>query len=302
MKKPFFLKKAMDPIIMNGKAHDRDADKYDEKHIEIYNPTEQKRIHHVLKDALKHIKTKTDLPRVLDFGAGTGNLTEHLMGLGVKVVAADISLKYLERLRRKLGKDNSKRLETMLLNGNDLSGISNGSLDMVATYSVLHHVPDYLKIIDEFVRVLKTGGIVYIDHEVCPSYWEQNAEYQAYLEELGSEFRIVHLKELGITSHDHKIEFEGVWKKFFPFSKWIKQAKGRPSSHQKRKIPKGGDLHVYKDDHLAWDNIESRLSSQCEIIKNVDYLVCRERDEIPKVWGKWQSKCADMHMIIAGKR
>src|SRR5208337_138004 len=197
--------------------------------------TEQKRIHHVLKDALEHIKTKSDLPRVLGFGAGTGNLTEHLSGLGVKVVAADISSKYLERLRLKLGDDNSKRLETMLLNGNDLSGIPNGSLDMVATYSVLHHVPDYLKIIDEFVRVLKTGGIVYIDHEVCPSYWEQNAEYQAYLEELGSEFRIVHLKELGITLHDNKIGSEAVCGKFFSFRKWIKLAKGRPSSRQKRR-------------------------------------------------------------------
>lgn len=70
---------------------------------------------------------------------------------------------------------------------------------MVATYSVLHHVPDYLKIVDEFVRVLKPGGVIYIDHEVSPSYWEINDTYQSYLEELGGDFGRNHLYELGIT-------------------------------------------------------------------------------------------------------
>ncbi|HXY53928.1 MAG TPA: class I SAM-dependent methyltransferase [Nitrospirota bacterium] len=299
MDKPSFFNKVIEPIIPKKKTHDRDAAEYDEKHVEIYNPTEQKRIRFVLKDALSYVKLKSDLPRVLDFGAGTGNLTEHLLDLGVKTVAADISSKYLERLRLKLG--NSERLETILLNGDDLSGIPDGSFDMVATYSVLHHVPDYLKIIDEFVRVLKTGGILYIDHEVCPTYWESNSEYDAYLEELGPEFSKVHRDELGLTLRDEKITSGTTDHKSIVFRKWIKQIKSRPSSHKRRKIRKGGDLHVFKDDHIMWGDIESRLHSKCEIINNYDYLVCRERDETPEIWRKWKDKCSDMHVIIARK-
>ena len=284
---------------MKRKAHDQDAAEYDEKHVEIYNPTEQKRIRQVLHDALANLQLKSELPRVLDFGAGTGNLTGHLLDLGVTTVAADISSQYLKRLRHKL--DKSGRLETILLSGDDLSGIPDGSFDMVATYSVLHHVPEYLKIIDEFVRVLKTGGIIYIDHEACSTYWEENSAYEAYLEALGPKFSKVHRNELGITLGDEKLKSETTHRQSFSIEKWIKQIKRRLSSHQGRRIRKGGDLHVFKDDHIVWGDIESRLRSQCEIIKSYDYLVCRERDETPKIWEKWQGKCSDMHIIIAKK-
>jgi len=301
MKALSFIKKALEPIIMAGKAHDRDAADYDEKHVEIYNPTEQRRIQHVLKGAFNHIRTASAVPRMLDFGAGTGNLTEHLLGLGGNVVAADVSSKYLERLRLKMVDGSLERLETLLLNGEDLSGIANDSIDMVATYSVLHHVPDYLKIVDEFVRVLKAGGIIYIDHEVCPSYWELNSLYQAYLDELGSEFSNGHLKELGISLPDNELEINPKHDKQRFFQTWLKQSKGRTSSRKRRRIPKGGDIHVYNDDHIVWGEIESRLHPRCEVIENVDYLVCRERDAIPEVWGKWKDKCADMRMIVACK-
>ena len=300
MDKPSIINKVIEPILKRRKTHDRDAAEYDEKHVEIYNPTEQKRIRQVLKDALTQVLTKSDPPRVLDFGAGTGNLTEHLLALGATTVAADISSKYLERLVRKLG--HSKRLETMLLHGDDLSGIPDGSFDMVATYSVLHHVPDYLKITDEFVRVLKTGGIVYIDHEVCPAYWEENADYEAYLEELGSEFSKVHRDELGITLRDEKMSRETADRKSFSLKKLIKRTERGLSSRQRRRIRKGGDLHVYKDDHIVWGDIESRLRPRCEIINSVDYLVCRERYEDPEIWRKWKNRCFDMHVVVARKR
>jgi len=275
---PSLIQKLIESVLLTRKPHDQDAAQYDEKHVEIYNPTEQKRIRHVLKDALTHIPLESGVPRALDYGAGTGNLTGHLLDLGVNVAASDVSSKYLERLRLKLG--NSDRLGTILLNGDDLSGILDRSFDMVATYSVLHHVPDYLKIIDEFVRVLKTEGIVYIDHEVCPTYWEENAEYEAYLEELGAEFSKAHRSELG----------------YYP-----EETKRKPLSRKRRRIRKGGDLHVFKDDHIMWDAIEAKLRSQCEIIINDDYLVCREREENAKIWRKWRNKCADMHIMVAKK-
>ena len=39
------------------------------------------------------------------------------------------------------------------------------------------------------MRVLKPGGVLYIDHEACSSYWNANQTYQNYLEELGASFR-----------------------------------------------------------------------------------------------------------------
>ena len=190
---------AIESIQHNKKVHDIVASIYDKRHVEIFNPTEQQRISRSLLAASLEIKTNSHPPYILDFGAGTGNLTKHLTDLGTNVVAADLSSGLLEQLKLKLGRPN--QIKTLLLNGEDLSNIEDNSFDMVTTYSVLHHIPDYLKIIDEFVRVVKTGGIIYIDHEVCPSYWEEKALYQSYLCELGYQFSQAHLKELGLVEN-----------------------------------------------------------------------------------------------------
>ena len=62
-------------------------------------------------------------------------------------------------------------MEVILINGKDISNIEDESVDIVALYSVLHHIPDYLGILKGFTRVLKRGGIIYIDHESSERYW-----------------------------------------------------------------------------------------------------------------------------------
>jgi ubiquinone/menaquinone biosynthesis C-methylase UbiE len=44
-------------------------------------------------------------------------------------------------------------------------GLPSGSVDMAGGYSVLHHLFNYYDAIDEITRVLKPGGILYIDFE-----------------------------------------------------------------------------------------------------------------------------------------
>lgn len=284
-------------ILHNKKRHDYIASSYDATHIEIFNPTEQKRIKHALQFAISQIRTGVETPRILDFGAGTGNLTSHLLNLQADVNAADVSPACLDQLKLKLS--GSDGLQTIILNGKDLSGIKDDSFDMVATYSVLHHVPSYLKIVDEFVRVLKPGGVVYIDHEVSPSYWEINDTYRSYLEELGDIFVRNYLYELGLTE---KVSIIGRLSSFPSVASWKMLIRMFARIIQKQ-LPNGeGDIHIYKHDHIEWGEIKSKLSSSSDILLESDYLVCRERGDIPRVWEKWKGKCADMRLIIAWKR
>lgn len=287
-------KKTEDLIAYNKEAHDKVASSYDEKHIEIFNPTEQRRIRHALEQAISEIKTGSKPPKILDFGAGTGNLTGHLLDLLANVMAADVSPGCLDQLKLKLG--GSDRLQTIILNGEDLSNIKDDSFDMVATYSVLHHVPDYLKIVDEFVRVLKPGGVIYIDHEVSPSYWGEDSIYLAYLEELGDRFLKDHLYELGIT-HGKVKKTKALIDRLYTFV--MRRLAKKTLSEQ---LSSDGDIHVYKHDHIEWGDIESRLMHSCKTLIKHDYLVCREVGDPPPVWGKWRDSCVDMRLIIAGKR
>ena len=44
--------------------------------------------------------------------------------------------------------------------------------DLVSAYSFLHHVEDYKKVLREAARVLKTGGLCYVDLEPNKLFWE----------------------------------------------------------------------------------------------------------------------------------
>lgn len=285
-------------IKYNIKAHDLIASNYERAHVEIYNPTEQNRIKDIFKNAILEISTASTRPLALDFGAGTGNLTRHLCEMQVDTIAADVSKGILNQLKRNLR--NYSNIKTVLTNGMDLSIFNDNVFDMVATYSVLHHVPDYLKIISEFTRIVKPGGVIYIDHEVCPSYWEYNEEYQNYLRQLGDRFHRAHLSELGVPS-DQDVS-----------SSMVKKCRKTVSLRELIKILKRiykwqsvsqseGDIHVQLHDHIDWEAIKFQLSHSCEVINESDYLICREMEDNPKIWKQFNQRCKDMRLIIVKK-
>lgn len=277
-------------IQYNIKMHNKAACSYDDKHTEIYNPLEQLRLRKALKMAKDAIKTSSKTKVALDYGSGTGNLTRHLISLDFDVTAADVSSVSLEHLKRKLG--DPKRLKTIVINGEDLSYFENDSFDFIATYSVLHHVPDYLKIIREFKRLIRPGGIIYIDHEVCLGYWNQNLSYKEYLNELGDKFYENYLFEL----RENVRKRNNIIRKAFSLKVWINFFK---KPFRNKLITSGGDIHVFIDDHIEWDLIRE-IFVDFEVITDIEYLVCRQRED-RTIWRKYSKRCNDMKMLVIKK-
>jgi 2-polyprenyl-3-methyl-5-hydroxy-6-metoxy-1,4-benzoquinol methylase len=77
------------------------ARSYDQVHSEIINPTEQARIEAAIAQPVSAIRTAGSERAFLDFGAGTGNLTHHMLTYAARVIAADISMVSLLELRKK---------------------------------------------------------------------------------------------------------------------------------------------------------------------------------------------------------
>ena len=92
-----------DRLPANVRAHDRAARRYERDHTEIFNPIEQRRLRERLGEALGAVRHGERAPIALDLGAGTGNVTAHLLALGASVVAADVSPGSLELLRNRFG-------------------------------------------------------------------------------------------------------------------------------------------------------------------------------------------------------
>jgi 2-polyprenyl-3-methyl-5-hydroxy-6-metoxy-1,4-benzoquinol methylase len=270
------LTKTERQIAVNIRAHDKVAKRYEFAHGEIYNPIEQARLRDSLEAAIACIRTDSAVKRVLDFGCGVGNLTNHISDLGCDVLASDVSSACL---RLVASRDCRTKIDTFLLNGVDLAGIADNSVDMVATYSVLHHIPDYLGILPEFLRVVKPGGVVFIDHELTEEYWFPTLDRVRFLEEITPPAR----RE---------------WKKYFKFSNYINWFMCKFLDPRYR--PEG-DIHVFVDDHIEWNLISSVLRDHgAEILKEEKYLLYRRGYEL-EIYKRHAGKTSDMQALTARK-
>lgn len=98
-------------------------------------------------------------PTVLDLGAGDGLATLPFLALGARVVAVDISRQQLDQLEERC-KTYGDHLEVRCA---DITKVlCQGAIyDVVVINSVLHHIPDYLGLLEQVPGVLGKRGILF---------------------------------------------------------------------------------------------------------------------------------------------
>lgn len=264
----------------NALAHDQVAGSYDDKHVEIFNPVEQERLSRTIAELLA--LSGLPSPEVLDVGAGTGNLSMRFLAAGCRVCAADVSARSLERLARKAPAGAS--LSTRLIADERLP-FPDACFDIVGTYSVLHHIPDYLLTVREMVRVLRPGGLLYIDHESSDRSWQPDpvlSEYRA-------------LTRLPLAEHLWNLVRNGeAFTYAFAKTAFMK-------AFVNRRYEREGDIHVWPDDHIEWGRIEAALhEAGATIIKAKEYLLYRPRGG-EELWQRYRDRCSDTQYVFARK-
>ena len=164
---------------------------------------------------------------------------------------------------------------TARLNGVDLSEWPDDSFDLVATYSVLHHIPDYLAAVGEMGRVCRPGGVVYIDHEHAPDYWTA-----------------------GPVHHDFRKQALRP-----DLSKWLRPINyyGKIRRLFDPKFANEGDIHVWPDDHIEWDRIIATLGSSFEPVLDNSFLLYDGRYR-PEIYAKYSDSLVDMRVMAFRKR
>ena len=268
-------------IERNVRAHDRVSRRYEWIHGEIFNPIEQARLAESVRVAVSRIETRRTPLRAHDAGCGTGNLTRHLLGAGLHVTAADVSTESLAQLRKSIrDPEQLSRLETLRLNGRDMSETADGTFDLVAAYSLLHHIPDYLGFVREMARVLSPGGVVYLEHEGAKCSWTPSAEYREYVKRAKPRW-----------SNSER------WRKFLvPENYWFKLVRLRDPRRTAE-----GDLHVWPDDHIEWDDIVRVLKTAGVPTPEYEEYLLYSRGFDEGVYREYRGKCADVAHVVGVK-
>lgn len=247
---------------------------YERRHGEIFNPVEQRRLRAALHRAVTGVQTGRGQPVALDLGCGTGNLTAHLLEMGLRVVAGDVSGRALAAIRGRFG--GTDRCTPMRLDAAEMSDLPNGCFDLVAAYSLLHHVPDYLAAVREMARVVRPGGVVLIDHETDESVWQPTEAYLRYVRAAAPPKSLLRL--LNPRTYAHRL-------------RRVLDPHCEPE----------GDLHVRADDHIEWDRVEQALrAGGCEVVHREAYLL-RRRGWSVQEYERARGTCADMRMLITRK-
>jgi ubiquinone/menaquinone biosynthesis C-methylase UbiE len=265
-------------VAENARRHDASAKSYERLHPEIFNVTEQRRLARELDRALTHLRTPHR--RALDYGCGTGNLTEKLLGRGLEVWAADVSREMLRivRARRPIEMEGGV-LKTIELPVEFPLPFPDRHFAFVSAYSVLHHIPDYLLAVRELVRVLDNGGVLYIDHECSADHWRSPVGVRVHR---------------ALTMPRYSLRRAGGWL----LNLFGKKELPLPPAGQ-RAVVGEGDIHVYADDHIEWAAI--RAAAAAEGLKEIptnDYLLCREASRFPIRHWLCRGFASDMGLYI----
>jgi len=263
------------------RAHRR----YERRHPEIFNPIEQARLVQGLDRARRAIATGAAPALAMDFGCGSGNLTARLLDLGLEVTAADVSPEFLQAIGRRFA---GRPVSTLRLNGTDLAGVPDAAFDLVAAYSVLHHVPDYLGVLAELVRVLRPGGVLYLDHEANAEFWGPHGSGHAFREELA---RLARERPGLWNPQRHR------WQRVLQPAWWALTL--RPAWYFGRE----GDVHVWPEDHIEWDRVEAELAGLgCDVVHREDYLHFQAGYPVD-VWARWRDRgSTDMRALTVRRR
>lgn len=98
--------------------------------------------------------------RVLAVGGGWGSFMEHAGQCGIQVTSLTISRQSEASLTDLIER---RELPCQVVNQDFLAYTSPDPYDALVILGVMEHLPDYLAVLRQFLRLLKPGGRVYLD-------------------------------------------------------------------------------------------------------------------------------------------
>ncbi len=147
-----------------------------------------------VRGILKGVADRANGGKLIDFGCGTGFIINLAKDLFETIDGVDITQAMLDQV------DTSSGNITLHNHVCESVPFEDNSFDVATAYSFIDHTADYSLILKEAARVLKPGGIAYIDLVPNAAFW--NAIWM--IEASGVETTSPHvLREINALLHQH---------------------------------------------------------------------------------------------------
>jgi ubiquinone/menaquinone biosynthesis C-methylase UbiE len=150
----------------NIEVHTRMIDKYNsEPH---FRPENQAKV----REVIKNLAGRSGGNRLLDLGCGTGFVLNLARDLFRELHGVDVTPAMLEKV------DTSSGNITLHNQPAEHLPFESGYFDVVTSYAFLHHLEDYVAVVREAFRVLRSGGLLYVDLEPNREFWRLMMELE----------------------------------------------------------------------------------------------------------------------------
>jgi 2-polyprenyl-6-hydroxyphenyl methylase/3-demethylubiquinone-9 3-methyltransferase len=201
----------------------------DKQFVEYYaeqSTSEQtrQRFESVQKIALKlrmEFGLTTTLLDVVDLGCGAGTQTLAWARGGHRARGVDISAPLIE-LARKRAAEVALAAEFIVGSATELP-FADGSFDVVLASELLEHLADWQACLDEALRVLRPGGVIYFSttNRLCPIQQEFALPFYSWYPASAKKY----CEKLAVTTHKHWVQYATFpavhWFTFYQFRDYL---------------------------------------------------------------------------------
>lgn len=164
---------------LHGEGHDYAAGSPHIKHLQL-----REHVVDVFQGLIREVMERKGSCSVLEIGAGHGTFTDHAAAVGARVLVTEMSRPSVQLLTNRF----SHNPNVTIISDSDGFQVFRESqrFDVIACISVLHHVPDYLTLVERFAdELMEPAGHLfsYQDPLWYPRqpHWTRGIDRAAYL-------------------------------------------------------------------------------------------------------------------------
>lgn len=204
---------------------------------------------------------------ILEVGPGWGAWFEYASARGVQCTGISISrvsIDYLNRRAKELGQ-NWELIETDLFEYH-----SDRKYDAIVIMGVIEHLPDYLRVLQKFIGLLKPGGRIFLDGSASTKKYELSSFMVKYIYPGNHSFLVLDdfLHKLAKTPLQVEEIFNDRVSYFYTFVQWAKNF----DAHREFVVEKFGDFDYRRFRLYLWGAAYEFLSRSLDCYRMIIQL------------------------------